>query len=104
MTRVTLYLVAGDDAVRTFDYLDSSGASVSLVGYTAQFALVVGDIPFAVAGTVDGPNGKVTVQVPHTTTNQFTQDDLTGIFSVTVTSSGGAITTIAGGPVVVITP
>lgn len=102
MTRVTLYFVVGDDEVRTFDYLDSSGASVVLTGYTATFHLTVGLVTLSTTGTVDAPNGKVTVQVPKTTTALFVEEF--GTYDCEVISSGGNRTTIAGGPIVVITP
>lgn len=102
MTRVTLYFVVGDDEVRTFDYLDSSGASIPLTGYTATFSLAVGLVNLTVSGTVDEAHGKVTVQIPHTTTAFFVEE--TGWYECEVFSSGSNRTTIAGGPIVVITP
>src|SRR5882757_9927913 len=102
MTRYALYFKPGDDETRVFKYLDSTGAVVVLTGYTASWVGTVGATVITISGTVDGPNGKVTVVVPHANTTSLGVAGKFGDYTLKVTSGGGAITTIATGPLLML--
>jgi len=104
MTRYPLYFKPGDDETRVFKYLDAAGATIVLNGYTASFSAKVGSLTYSVSGTVDGPNGKVSVTVPKTNTSALGVAGDIGYYELRVTSGGGSVTTIATGPLIMTTP
>lgn len=100
MTRYPLYFNPGDDEIRVFKYLDAASVVVPLTGYTAQWTGTVGDQTVNVTGTVDGANGKVTVELSSAQTTTLSTGGTNGHYEVVVTSSGGKPTTIVHGPLV----
>jgi len=104
VTRYPLYMKAGDDETRVFKYLDFQGVTIVLTGFTASWIGTVGSTTVTVTGTVDGPNGRVTVVVPHANTTSLQAAGDIGYYKLKVTSGGGAVTTIAGGPLIMTSP
>lgn len=97
-TRYPLYFKPGDDETRVFQYFDSAGAVVVITSYTASCVATVEGTAITVTGTVDGPNGKVTVSFTHTQTTSLGASGSHGSYELKITSPGGLITTIAEGP------
>jgi len=102
MTRHTLYFRPGDDETRIFRYLIQDTTTViPITGYTSSFVATVGDVTLNVTGIVDGPNGTVTVPLTHVQTTALGAAGVEfGEYDLKIVSSGGAITTIAEGPIV----
>lgn len=100
-TEDTVYnwnLVAGDDSTRTFEYRDSDDVTVDLTGYTAVCTYDVGTVSGSVTGSVDGPNGTVTITLDTTLTSTFLGN---GEYKVKLTSGGGRTNTLVYGDLVV---
>lgn len=94
----TWRLVSGDDATRTFEYLDDNDQPVNLTGYTAACLYDVGLVSGSIPGTIEALTGKVTITIPNATTALFKGN---GEFRVKLTSGGGQITTLVYGPLMV---
>lgn len=100
--KVNIKIKKGSTYEHTFTYVDSSGAAISVTGYTARMqiretidatayvyqALSGGDI------TVGGSDGKFTLSIPAATTAAWTF--ASGVYDIEIVSPAGKVIGLVG--------
>lgn len=105
--RVNLRATRGDTYRRTFKCVDSSGTAINISGYTARLQIrdaVDGTVLYEGTTTnghliVTGAAGTVDLAIPAAATAAWTFS--VGVYDMEITSTDGAVTTIAEGTVTV---
>jgi hypothetical protein len=87
-------LVRGDDSARDFIYKDAAGTVINLTGYTASLEVTRAGVISNITGTIDGPNGKISITIPNATTATWSSNPS---YKLRIISGGSIKTTILAG-------
>lgn len=101
--------IAGNDETIIIEWKDENGSAVVITGASAVFQMrrsVYDDYDLQLAGTIDGPNGKVTITATDVETAALLPvADQPGVldflWDLRLTLNDGTVKTIAGGTITV---